>query len=53
MLKEIMSFALAQSWSAVSLVILFGFLALVWAWIFRPGSTRIYGKMAKMPLDEG
>lgn len=38
---------------AVALFLFLGVFVAMLAWIFRPGSRRIYDEQARLPLDDG
>jgi cytochrome c oxidase cbb3-type subunit IV len=40
---------LADSWGLVALVVIF---LIVVAFVFRPGSKKLYRRMSRIPLDE-
>lgn len=53
MIRQVMEGAGLTLWPVLSFIIFLVSCGLMLLWLYRPGSAPIYGRMARMALDNG
>jgi hypothetical protein len=53
MIRQVMEGAGLTFWPVLSFLIFLTSCAFMLAWLYRPGSSSIYGSMSRMALEDG